>query len=84
MKPPVESFVVRVYRYPGGKSRQLVGVVQAPRFAGSRAFTSVAQLWEILAERAPAMRKKRPGTEPDIRPARGPAAQLDPSQESEE
>jgi hypothetical protein len=32
MRTPVESFVVRIYRCQGGKSRQLVGVVQAPRF----------------------------------------------------
>lgn len=45
----MESFVVRVYRCRGGKRQQLVGIVEAPRLAGSMAFTSVAELWEILS-----------------------------------
>jgi hypothetical protein len=84
MRAPVESFVVRIYRCQSGKSQQLVGVVQAPRFAGSRAFTSVVQLWEILAERAPAMRKKRLVSEPDPCTATRPEHKLDPKQGSEE
>jgi len=47
----MESFVVRVYRCRGGKRQQLVGIVEAPRLAGSLAFTSVAELWEILSGR---------------------------------
>lgn len=65
MRKPMESFVVRIYRCQGGRKQQLVGVVQTPRFAGSRAFTSVAQLWEILAERTPALRTKVPATQAD-------------------
>ena len=58
MRTPMESFVVRVYRCHGGKKQQLVGVVEAPGLAGSKTFTSVAQLWEILSERASVQRAK--------------------------
>jgi hypothetical protein len=84
MRTPVESFVVRIYRCQGGKGQQLVGVVQAPRFAGSRAFTSVAQLWEILAERAPAMRSKRRSVQAAGYPDDTPKRQFDPAQQSED
>jgi hypothetical protein len=60
MSTPIKSFVVRIYRVQGGNGRRVIGVVQAPRVAASRAFTSVAQLWEILSERTPALRKKDP------------------------
>ena len=49
MKTPVESYVVRIYRRQGSKSRQLVGVVEGPRLAGAQAFSGVEELWEILA-----------------------------------
>ena len=50
MKTPMESYVVRIYRCRSGAKRQLVGLVEAPRLAGSQGFTSVEQLWEILSE----------------------------------
>lgn len=84
MRTPEESFVVRIYRCQGGKGQHLVGVVNAPRFAGSRAFTSVAQLWEILAECAPAMPSKRRGRLAAGYPNDKSKRQFDPAQESED
>jgi hypothetical protein len=60
MKTPMESYVVRIYRCQGGPMRQLVGVVETPRLSSPKAFTSVAQLWDILSARTPARRAKAP------------------------
>ena len=48
MKTPIESYVVRIYRCHGGTRRQVVGMVESPRFAISQAFRNVDELWEIL------------------------------------
>ena len=56
MKTPVESYIVRIYRRQGGAKRQLVGLVEAPSVSGSQGFTSMEQLWEILAARQSAQR----------------------------
>lgn len=82
MRTPVESFVVRIYRCQGNKGQHLVGVVQTPRMAGSRAFTSVVQLWEILAERTLPMRTRRPSSRREFDATRGAERQFDPTQES--
>lgn len=48
----MESYVVRVYRRRSGAKRQLVGVLEGPRLVGAQAFSSVEELWEILAGRS--------------------------------
>ena len=58
--PPVESYIVRIYRRQGGAKRQLVGLVEAPSLSGSQGFTSMEQLWEILlAEPAASSARER-------------------------
>lgn len=49
MKTPAESYVVRVYRRGGGKTRGLVGMLEGPRVDGAQAFSGVEELWEILS-----------------------------------
>lgn len=61
MKSPVETYVVRIYRCGGGAKRRLVGLIEAPRTSGPLGFTSVEQLWEILAARGPARRRRASG-----------------------
>lgn len=57
MKTPVESYVVRIYRRQGGAAKRLlVGLVEAASRSGGQGFTSMEQLWEILAVRPPARR----------------------------
>lgn len=65
MNSPVETYIVRIYRCGGGARRRLVGLIEAPRTSGSRGFTSVEQLWEILAARAPARRTRASGLAAD-------------------
>ena len=47
----MESYVVRIYRCRSGAKRQLVGVLEGSRLVGAQAFSSVEELWEILAGR---------------------------------
>lgn len=47
-KPPLTSYVVRVYRPPGGSDRQMVGVVETAGRAGERVFRTAAELWDII------------------------------------
>ncbi len=65
MKTPMESYVVRIYRCQTGSKRQLVGLVEAPRLAGSQGFTSVEQLWEILSEPKSTLRARVRAKRPD-------------------
>ena len=65
MKTPMESYVVRIYRCQRGAKRQLVGLVEAPRLAGSQGFTSVEQLWQILSEPKLTLRTKAQSKPPD-------------------
>lgn len=65
MKTPIESYVVRIYRCRSGAKRQLVGLVEAPRLAGSQGFTSVEQLWQILSEPKLTLRTKAQSKPPD-------------------
>lgn len=45
---PLESYVVRIYRRPGGRRHGLVGLVEAVGMGGKQAFTNAEELWAIL------------------------------------
>ena len=46
----IESYVIRIYRRPAGGGHGLVGLVEAEGIGGQRRFSTVEELWEILAE----------------------------------
>lgn len=46
---PLESYVVRIYRRPGGRRHGLVGLVEAVGMGGKQAFTNAEELWAILS-----------------------------------
>lgn len=45
-----KSYVIRIYRRPAGGTLGLVGLVEAEGTGRQRHFSSVEELWEILAE----------------------------------
>lgn len=51
----LNSYIVRVYREGGNKSRELVGIVEEVGGDGKKAFTNIDELWEILSS----VRKRR-------------------------
>jgi len=44
----MDSYVVRIYRRDGKKSRILIGTVEVPGTGGKMAFSNIEELWEIL------------------------------------
>ncbi len=44
----MESFIVRIYRREGKRSRHLLGTVETIGLTGKCAFTNSDELWEIL------------------------------------
>jgi len=44
----MDSYVVRIYRRDGKKSRILIGTVEVAWTGGKMAFTNIEELWEIL------------------------------------
>ena len=44
----MESYVVRIYRRDGKKSRILIGTVEAAGNERKMAFSNIEELWEIL------------------------------------
>jgi len=44
----MDSYVVRVYRRAGRKSRILIGTVEAAGAGRKMAFSNIEELWEIL------------------------------------
>jgi hypothetical protein len=44
----MDSYVVRIYRRAGAKSRILVGTVEAAGTGRKEAFSNIEELWEIL------------------------------------
>ena len=47
----MDSYVVRIYRCAGAKSRILVGTVEAAGTGRKEAFSNIDELWEILRRR---------------------------------
>jgi len=47
----MESYVVRIYRRAGTRSRILVGTVEAAGTGRKTAFSNIEELWEILRRR---------------------------------
>jgi hypothetical protein len=47
----MDSYVVRIYRRDGKKSRILVGTVEAAGNERKMAFSNIEELWEILSHR---------------------------------
>ena len=47
----MESYVVRIYRRDGKKSRILIGTVEAAGSGRKMAFSNIEELWEILQRR---------------------------------
>jgi hypothetical protein len=48
----LDSYVIRIYRRPpAGGGHELVGLVEAEGIGGQRSFSTVEELWAILAER---------------------------------
>jgi hypothetical protein len=49
MKTVLASYVVRVYRFEKNKPHNIVGVVEEAGVKGKKAFTSLAELWDIIS-----------------------------------
>ena len=47
----MDSYVVRIYRRKGKKSRILIGTVEAAGSGRKMAFSNIEELWEILQRR---------------------------------
>jgi hypothetical protein len=47
----MDSYVVRIYRRGGKKSRILIGTVEAAGTGRKTAFSNIDELWEILRRR---------------------------------
>ena len=47
----MDSYVVRIYRRAGRRSRILIGTVEAPGTGRKTAFSNIEELWEILRRR---------------------------------
>jgi hypothetical protein len=47
----MDSYVVRIYRRGGKKSRILIGTVEAAGAGRKMAFSNIEELWEILGRR---------------------------------
>ena len=47
----MESYVVRIYRRVGRKSRILIGTVEAAGTGRRMAFSNIEELWDILTRR---------------------------------
>jgi hypothetical protein len=47
----MDSYVVRIYRRAGAKSRILIGTVEAAGSGRKMAFSNIEELWEILQRR---------------------------------
>ena len=47
----MDSYVVRIYRRGGKRSRILVGTVEVAGGEGKMAFSDIEELWEILRRR---------------------------------
>jgi hypothetical protein len=47
----MDSYVLRIYRRTGKKSRILVGTVEAAGTGRKKAFSNIEELWEILRRR---------------------------------
>jgi hypothetical protein len=47
----MDSYVVRIYRRTGKKSRILVGTVEAAGTGKKEAFSNIEELWQILRRR---------------------------------
>jgi hypothetical protein len=45
----VKTYILRIYRYKKGKPHNLVGLVEEVGAKGSRGFTNLEELWEILS-----------------------------------
>jgi hypothetical protein len=43
------SFIVRVYRFNGEESEEMVGIVETVGNGEERGFTGIEELWDILA-----------------------------------
>ncbi len=60
MKTVVASYVVRVYRFEKNKPYNLVGVVEEAGAKGKRAFTSLAELWDIISSSRSVRNNRKP------------------------
>lgn len=49
MKTVLASYVVRVYRFAKNQPHKLVGVVEEAGVKGKKAFTSLTELWGMIA-----------------------------------
>jgi len=47
----MDSYVVRIYRRAGRRSRILIGTVETPGTGRKTAFSNIEELWEILRRR---------------------------------
>jgi len=47
----MDSYVVRIYRRAGRRSRLLVGTIEAAGAGRKMAFSNIDELWEILGHR---------------------------------
>jgi len=47
----MDSYVVRIYRHAGAKSRILIGTVEAAGTDKRMGFSNIEELWEILRHR---------------------------------
>jgi hypothetical protein len=47
----MDSYVVRIYRRDGKKSRIMIGTVEVPGTGRKLAFSNTEELWEILRRR---------------------------------
>jgi hypothetical protein len=47
----MDSYVVRIYRRAGKRSRILIGTVEAASAGRKMAFSNIEELWEILQHR---------------------------------
>jgi hypothetical protein len=47
----MDSYVVRIYRRAGRKSRILIGTIEAAGSGRKMAFSNIEELWEILRRR---------------------------------
>jgi len=65
----MDSYIVRIYRRVGRKSRILVGTVEAAGTGGRRAFSTPEELWEILRHRR---RPRKPEIPEPEAPAKDP------------
>jgi hypothetical protein len=61
----MDSYVVRIYRRGGKKSRILIGTVEVAGAERKMAFSNIEELWEILGRRQD--RDPRPPPSPERR-----------------